>query len=187
MEVEKVLEFLMLTEKLKCNTRHSYTSDGRRESVAEHTFGLMVFAWLLKDAFPAMNMEKVMELCLIHDFGEAIVGDVPCFLKGETEVHTERNAWSDVIEKLPEEKGGELKQLWEELEASDTPEAKLVHAMDKMEAVIQHDAAPIETWIPLEYELQFTHGKKETDAFSYMQKLKEAVDCITREKIEKSK
>ena len=49
MKPEKVIEFLKITEKLKCNTRHSWTSTGRRESVAEHSFQLMVLAWSVKD------------------------------------------------------------------------------------------------------------------------------------------
>ena len=46
-----------------------------------------------------------------------------------------------------------------------TTEAKLYKALDKMEAVIQHNEADISTWLPLEYDLQLTYGEKET-AFS---------------------
>ncbi|MEI3220445.1 MAG: HD domain-containing protein [Lachnoclostridium sp.] len=49
MDSRTLLDFLSLAEKLKCNTRHSWTSTGRRESVAEHTFRLLVFAWLVKE------------------------------------------------------------------------------------------------------------------------------------------
>ena len=37
MDARTLLDFLKLAERLKCNTRHSYTSSGRHESVAEHS------------------------------------------------------------------------------------------------------------------------------------------------------
>ena len=79
MDSRTLLDFLSLAEKLKCNTRHSWTSTGRRESVAEHTFRLLVFAWLVKEEFLECDMDRVMELCLFHDIGEAVTGDIPAF------------------------------------------------------------------------------------------------------------
>ena len=59
----------------------------------------------------------------------------------------------------------ELAELFAEMKERKTTEAKLYKALDKMEAVIQHNEADISTWLPLEYDLQFTYGEKET-AFS---------------------
>ena len=42
------LSILSVAEKLKCNTRHSDTSSGRRESVAEHSWRLALMAMLLE-------------------------------------------------------------------------------------------------------------------------------------------
>lgn len=64
---------------------------------------------------------------------------------------------------LPEKEQKELDGLFEELEAAETTEAKIVHALDKMEALIQHNEADIETWLPLEYKLQMTYGQKESE------------------------
>ena len=158
MKPEKVIEFLKITEKLKCNTRHSWTSNGRRESVAEHSFQLMVLAWSVKDEFPDLNMEKVMKMCLFHDFGEAITGDIPSFEKTEKDENIEEEAVFKALEILPEEQRKELIKLFEEMNDLNTKEAKLYKALDKMEAVIQHNEASLEKWIPLEYELQFTYG-----------------------------
>ena len=47
-----------------------------------------------------------------------------------------------------------------ELEREETMEAKIVHALDKMETLIQHNEADIATWLPLEYDLQMTYGRK---------------------------
>ncbi len=186
MKPEKVIEFLKITEKLKCNTRHSWTSTGRRESVAEHSFQLMVLAWSVKDEFPDIDMEKVMKMCLFHDFGEAITGDIPSFEKTEKDENIEEEAVFKALEILPEEQRKELVTLFEEMNDLNTKEAKLYKALDKMEAVIQHNEASLETWLPLEYELQFTYGEKETQEFSYTRELKAYVKKMTEKKIKGS-
>ena len=186
MKPEKVIEFLKITEKLKCNTRHSWTSTGRRESVAEHSFQLMVLAWSVKDEFPDIDMEKVMKMCLFHDFGEAITGDIPSFEKTTKDEKIEEEAVFKALEILPEDQRKELVTLFEEMNDLNTKEAKLYKALDKMEAVIQHNEASLETWLPLEYELQFTYGEKETQEFSYTRELKAYVNKMTEKKIKGS-
>ena len=81
MEIRRLLDFLKTAEQLKCNTRHSYTSSGRLESVAEHSWRLALMAMLVGDEFPELDMDKVIKMCLIHDMGEAITGDIPAFEK----------------------------------------------------------------------------------------------------------
>ena len=186
MKPEKVIEFLKITEKLKCNTRHSWTSNGRRESVAEHSFQLMMLAWSIKDEFPDIDMEKLMKMCLFHDFGEAITGDIPSFEKTTKDEKIEEEAVFKSLEILPEEQRKELVTLFEEMNDLNTKEAKLYKALDKMEAVIQHNEASLETWLPLEYELQFTYGEKETQEFSYTRELKAYVNKMTEKKIKGS-
>ena len=66
---EWFLEFLHRAEQLKCAPRHSWTSSGRRESVAEHSWRLGLAAWLLKEEFPQIDLERLLELCLLHDLG----------------------------------------------------------------------------------------------------------------------
>jgi putative hydrolase of HD superfamily len=66
-------------------------------------------------------------------------------------------------------------------------ESKIYKALDKMEAVIQHDEADISTWLPLEYDLQLEYGKDNVTFSPYMKELKENVDKITCDKIEHAK
>ena len=186
MKPEKVIEFLKITEKLKCNTRHSWTSTGRRESVAEHSFQLMVLAWSVKDEFPDIDMEKVMKMCLFHDFGEAITGDIPSFEKTTKDEKIEEEAVFKALEILPEEQRKELVTLFEEMNDLNTKEAKLYKALDKMEAVIQHNEASLEKWLPFEFVLQFNYGEKETQEFSYTRELKAYVNKMTEKKIKGS-
>ena len=81
MEVRALLDVLQIAERLKDELRHCETSRGRRESVAEHSWRLALLAFFMKDEFPALDMDKVIKMCLIHDLGECFTGDIPTFLK----------------------------------------------------------------------------------------------------------
>lgn len=97
MNAEKLLEILHVAERLKDTPRHCYTSGGRRESVAEHSWRIALMAYLVRDEFPDADMDKVILMCLIHDLGEAFTGDIPTFLKtGEDEKKEEEllTRWS---------------------------------------------------------------------------------------------
>ncbi len=186
MQVEKLVKFAGVIEKNKCNTRHSWTSSGRRESVAEHSWRLAVLAMLCADEYPEMDHSKLIRMCLIHDLGEALTGDVPSFYKTEQNELTESEAWEQIFCMLPEPYATEFRALYEEMEARETPEAKLYKALDNMEAVISHNEASLETWIPLEYTLNLTYGE-ETSAWSpYTQRLRSYLTEQSREKIRKS-
>lgn len=187
MDGRKLLEFMAAAEKLKCRTRHSWTSEGRRESVAEHTYRLCVFAWLIQSEFPELNMEKVMQMCLFHDLGEAVTGDIPCFEKKETDRAAEKTALKSVLGMLPDKEEQELRILLDELEEGISGEARLVHALDKMEALIQHNEASIDTWLPLEYELQLTYGQEEAGAFPYTKELRKMIEADSLNKMEKER
>ena len=79
MDSRAFLDFLKVAEKLKCNTRHSYTSSGRCESVAEHSWRLAVMAYFVQDEFPEADIDKVIQMCIFPDMGEEITGDIPAF------------------------------------------------------------------------------------------------------------
>ena len=73
MRPETLLDFMGVAEHLKCNMRHSRMTDHRRESVAEHTYRLCVFAWLIKEEFPNISLGTVYRnLNLLADIGEAL-------------------------------------------------------------------------------------------------------------------
>lgn len=175
MDEEKVLQFLSLAEKLKCQTRHSWTTNGRQESVAEHVYRLMVFVWLLKDEFPDCDMNRVMELALFHDMGEALTGDIPAFEKDKEDEKIEEEAQQRIADMLPEPYRARLSSIFKEVEEKETKESRLLQAMDKLEALIQHNEADLSTWLPLEYELQLTYGQEQTKDIPYMKKLRQRV------------
>lgn len=183
----ELLKILNVAEKLKCNTRHCYTSSGRHESVAEHCWRTALMAMLLESEFPQANMNKVIKMILIHDLGEAFTGDIPCFNKTSKDETNESNVLDDWVKTFPEPEQKQWLELYAEMNALETQEAKIYKALDKMEAVIQHDESDISTWIPLEYELQFKYGLENVQFSDYMKKLKTEIDKITKSKIEKGK
>ena len=187
MEIRRLLDFLKTAEQLKCNTRHSYTSNGRLESVAEHSWRLALMAMLVGDEFSELDMDKVIKMCLIHDMGEAITGDIPAFEKTDKDRKVENKKVEQLTDILPEPVRAEWKALFEEMETMETQEARLYKSLDKLEALIQHNEADISTWIPLEYDLQMTYGNEECKFTEYIQRLRDEVRKDSKRKIEESK
>lgn len=175
MNIKKFIEIMSVAEKLKNNTRHSWTSSNRHESVAEHSWRLSLMAYLVKDEFPDADINKVILMGICHDLGEAITGDIPSFNKTESDEIIENREVHQLLSNLPEPYKKELFMLFLEMNAQKTIEAKIYKALDKMEALIQHNEADISTWIPLEYEENLTYGEKEVEFSKYMKELKRAI------------
>lgn len=187
MDPSTFLDILTVAEKLKCNTRHSWTSSGRHESVAEHSWRLAFMALLLRDEFPELDMDRVIRMCLIHDLGEAFTGDIPTFEKTKTDEEKEDEVLEAWIRSFPAPYAAEFMELLTEMQERKTDEAKLYKALDNLEAVIQHNEADISTWLPLEYDLQFTYGADKVGFSPYLQRLKKEIDRRTGEKIAEKK
>lgn len=183
MKPAELLEFLAMAEKLKCNTRHSYTSSGRHESVAEHSFRLALMAYMVSDEVPEIDTDKVIRMCLVHDLGEAVTGDIPSFEKTDSDEAAEDSAVSGFVNQLPEYWKKQLGEMYSEMNELKTPEAKLYKALDKLEAVIQHNEADISTWLPLEYDLQLTYGTEECSFNEYINSLRDEVRSVSEKKI----
>lgn len=187
MQQRELLNFLRRLECLKTNGRHSTTVGGVTESVAAHSWRLAVLALLIAPEFPEMDSNKLIRMCLVHDFGEAITGDIPSFLKTKEHEATEDDAVQTLLSTLPEPQRGNLTTLFAEMDAQETQEARLYKALDKLEAVIQHNESDISTWLPLEYELQQTYAVENARAFPYLQKLRALMLEDTLQKIENAK
>lgn len=185
MEVQTFLDVMHLAERLKDAVRHSYSSGGRRESVAEHSWRITLMAFFLRDEFPEADMNKVMEMCLIHDLGECFTGDIPTFIKTDTDRTVEDSLLSQWVNTLPPELSEDFSTLYEEMEAQVTPEAKIFKALDKLEALIQHNESPIDTWAENEYELNKTYAF-DTVAFSaWLTDLRKEILRDTLDKIDR--
>ena len=158
MDPVQLLAFLRRIETLKTNPRHAYTAGGVRETVAAHSWRTALLAMLLASEFPELDMNKVIRMCLIHDLGEAVTGDIPAFEKTDEHRSQERLALAQLVDTAPAADAAQMHALFAEMDALQTPEARLYKALDRIEAVIQHNESDIATWIPLEYQLQQTYG-----------------------------
>ena len=185
MEHRTFIDFLHTVERLKCNTRHSWTSSGRRESVAEHSWRLAVMALLCADEYPDLDMQKVLKMCLIHDFGEALTGDIPSFYKTEADESREAEAVARLLAPLPDTMREEFSALFAEMDARQTPEAKLFKALDNMEAVFSHNEADISTWIEKEYTESLVYGVDSAAWHPYTAEVRELLRQDTLQKIKR--
>lgn len=182
MQIKQFLEIMTIAERMKCNTRHSWTSTGRHESVAEHSWRLCLMAYFLQDEFPKADMDKVLKMCLFHDIGEAFTGDIPAFLKSGSDEELENAEINRFLNTLPPPYRDELISLFLEMNALQSTEARIYKALDKMEAIIQHNEADTSTWLPLEYDLNLTYGVKESQFAPYLSALRAELIEITKSK-----
>ena len=185
MEPRTLLEILEVAERLKDATRHCYTSKGRHESVAEHSWMMTLMAFFLREEFPDVNMDKVIEMCIIHDLGEAFTGDIPAFDKTSADEETEEALLYGWVKSLPEQFAGKMLALYEEMAKRETKEAKVYKAIDGLEAVIQHNFSDLSTWIPKEYELNKTYAYDKVVFSEYLTALRDEVKKDTMEKLNK--
>lgn len=187
MEPRKLIEALIVAERLKDTTRHCYTSRGRHESVAEHSWMMALMAFFLRDEFPEADMDKVIRMCIIHDLGECFTGDIPAFDKTAAHEQTEEDMLSDWVASLPEPYASEMTDLYREMAERQTLEARIYKAIDGLEAVIQHNFSDLSTWIPREYELN-KHYAEDKVAFSeYLTALRREIREDTLKKLGKNK
>ena len=183
MKPEKLIEVLSVAERLKDAVRHSYTSGGRRESVAEHSWRITLMAYFVSDEFPEADLLKIMKMCLIHDLGEAFTGDIPAFEKTDKDSEKEADVLGEWVKTLPEPFDKEMAELYQEMEAQRTLEARIYKALDKLEAVIAHNESDISTWLPLEYELQQTYAAESVKGFPILEEIQRLAVEKTLEKI----
>ena len=187
MNPNELLAVLHTAKRLKDTTRHCYTSQGRHESVAEHSWRVTLMAFLMRDEFPELDMDKVMQMCLIHDLGECFTGDIPSFEKTNADTAKEDGLLAQWVASLPQPYREDMAALYAEMNALETPEAKVYKALDKLEAVISHNESPLDTWLPLEYELNMTYANDNVAFSPYLTQLREAIRKETEEKVAKGK
>ncbi|MEM7259241.1 MAG: HD domain-containing protein, partial [Pseudomonadota bacterium] len=100
-ELQDRLEFIKKAERLKDTIRSAYTADGQQESVAEHTWRLTLLAITLADYFPQYDLLKLLKICILHDLGEAVGGDIPAPQQGSIKAIDERRDFISLLTTLP--------------------------------------------------------------------------------------
>ncbi len=182
MEPREFLEILHVAERLKDTPRHCTTSGRRVESVAEHSWRVSLMAFLLRREFPDADLRRVEDMCLIHDLGECFTGDIPTFLKTDPDRDAEASLLRQWTASLPEALSKDLTALYDEMDAQQTREAKIYKALDKLEALIQHNESPLDTWSENEFSLNQRYA---FDAVAFDAWLSELRGEILRDTLDK--
>ena len=176
--LEKQIAFIKETEGLKSVTREAWTSTGRRESTAEHSWRLALMAGILAPSF-GVDISKVLMMCLVHDLGELYIGDISAASNpDEIEKHAaEERDVRRVLSQLPKEQGDTIMALWQEYNDNATAEAKLVKALDKAETIIQHNQGNNPPGF--DYDFNLVYGKQYFSDHLLLIQLRELLDKET--------
>lgn len=180
-DIRGVLAFIKKAEGLKNTLRQSFTSNGRQESAAEHSWRLCLFVVACAPWFQDMDCEKLLRIAVIHDLAEALCGDTPAVCKENKEVKAarERAALTEICSMLPKKLQKEMLSTWEEYEIARTDEAKLVKGLDKLETLIQHNQGCNPE--NFDYKFNLTYGNEFTTKNSMLKLLRKLIDEETRE------
>lgn len=144
------MDFIMETDKLKRIVRQSYISGAsRKETDTDHSWSLALMCILLSEyANDDIDVLKTVKMVLIHDIVEIDAGDTYAYDNAGNSTKREREvkAADRIFNLLPSEQASELRDLWEEFEACDTPEAKFANTLDKIQPVMLNDITDGKAW-----------------------------------------
>lgn len=179
-ELEGILSFLRGAEQLKNTLRTSRTSNGRHESAAEHTWRLCLMIILFEKRYPDVDILKLLKICIVHDLGEAISGDIAAIDQSDEldKSVAERKDLETLIAPLPEALQNDIMTLWDEYEDASTKEARLAKAFDKLETLLQHTQG--QNPQDFNYEFNLVYGKKYTDFDRITAELRALIDEDTK-------
>jgi putative hydrolase of HD superfamily len=153
--LEAQFAFLNEADRLKSVLRATTLVDGsRRENSGEHSWHLALYALVLGDqAAPGVNIDRVIRMLLLHDLVEIDVGDVPIHsangqAHGSTQTQdAEARAAERIFGLLPQDLGDDLKALWQEFEAAETPDALFAKSLDRVQPVMANLMSGGGTWV----------------------------------------
>ncbi|GMR58774.1 hypothetical protein PMAYCL1PPCAC_28969, partial [Pristionchus mayeri] len=136
-----VIELLKIADSLKHLKRTGWVKCGvpEPETVACHMYRMAILSWSLKGELASIDIERCLKMSLVHDIGEAIVGDITphCGVSDGDKHAKEKMALDQIASLAPNGAGEEWTALWAEYEAHQTNEAKVVKQLDKFDMIAQ--------------------------------------------------
>ncbi|MEO0509333.1 MAG: HD domain-containing protein [Verrucomicrobiota bacterium] len=180
------LKFIQSAERLKDTLRSAHTTEGRPESVAEHTWRLTLLILVFSDALEGIDLLKLLKICILHDLGEAIDGDIPAPEQDATAPKSdkERNDFRSLLDVLPDTMQTEFLSLWDEYENVESTEARIAKAFDKIETLIQHNQGKNPEGF--DYAFNLDYGKQYTDALPLAKEIRSIIDRETHSNARRS-
>ncbi|MZQ98396.1 MAG: HD domain-containing protein [Acidaminobacter sp.] len=186
-QAQGILSFIQQAESLKKHLRTAWSSDGRHESIAEHTWRMSLLAMCLLPYEQELNPAKVLKICLIHDLGEACEGDVSAILSEDKDNKAirEKVCLDQLLQSLEPQLRGEFLSLWQEYNEGHSAEAKFVRGVDKLETLIQHNQGlnPVN----LDFAFNLEYGSEWTSRSETLSVLRTLIDNETSENAKKDK
>lgn len=175
------LEFLENVEALKDVERSAFTSNGRPEDSAAHSWRLCVWALVFEDQFEEIDLLKLLKICILHDLGEAISGDIPAPFQQEDKSEAERADFETLITPLNADVRRTFLTIWDEYHDAETPEARTAKGLDKLETILQHTqgANPDD----FDYAFNLSYARETTAKTPLLALLRDLVDEKTRARI----
>jgi len=160
-DLARCLAFLAEADRLKSVSRASLLCDGsRRENSAEHSWHLALYALVMApQAGPEVDIGRVIRMLILHDLVEIDAGDVPIHAQngdahhGAAQLAAEEAAADRLFGLLPAPLGAELRALWSEFEANETPDAVFAKSLDRAQPVMQNIACGGGSWV--EYSVTY--------------------------------
>ncbi|MCP1549081.1 MULTISPECIES: HD domain-containing protein [Methylorubrum] len=141
--------FLSEIDGLKAVLRQNRTiSERRRENSAEHSWHLAMFALVLGDLAPGLDLNRVVAMLLVHDIVEVDAGDVPIHSAYDSVAlaRVEAVAAERIFGLLPEPQRDRFLGLWREFEAVETVEARFAKALDRLQPLLLNTLTEGGTW-----------------------------------------
>lgn len=175
--LKKQMDFILEVDKIKRIGRQTYLSDGvRKENDAEHSWHLALMAILLQEhSNQELDVLKVITMVLIHDMVEIDAGDTYAYDEAAHATKREREvaAADRIFGILPADQKEYLRQLWEEFEEYETPEAKFAHMLDNFQPLMLNDATDGRSWVE--------HGVKKSQVLKRNARTAEGSEVIMNE------
>ena len=179
--LKKQLDFVLEIDKVKNIYRQTYLADGnRKENDAEHSWHLALMAVLLSEySNEPVDLSRVVPMVLAHDLVEIDAGDTYAYdaAGAATKEERETKAADRIYGLLPEDQGKWLRELWDEFEACETPEAKFAHVLDNCQPLFLNDASDGRSWTEHGvkksqiYKRNRRTGEGSREIWEYMQEL----------------
>lgn len=182
------LSFILELDKEKNILRQTHLSGhGRRENDAEHAWHMAIMAYLLREyANEAVDIGKVMLMCLIHDVVEIEAGDTYAYDAAGLATQKEREEAAKVklYSMLPTDQAAELMALFDEFEAWETPESRFAHAMDNLQPLLLNDSNDGGDWREHRVSAEQVYGRQRKTALG-SERLFQLADGLLQKHIEK--
>ena len=149
--LDQQLKFTAEIDKMTSILRRTLLVDGtRRENDAEHSWHIAVMALLFSEyAVEPVDIGRAVKMCVVHDLIEIYAGDTFAYdpQANKDKADREAKAADKLFSQLPPEQGAELRSLWEEFDAMQTPDSKYAACMDRLQPFLHNTLTEGHTWV----------------------------------------